>query len=560
MSIGKLYPTALALSLFLAACLDDPLGVTESDLPLIDEQMEATVVQAAPDDGVVTEPSRHRFAVDVSVDGALVPHASVTLIVKGVATQELTGGNVRLLLPTMAAMEHAGTDKRPSYPVGSEFPAIKSWVLSGMDAGETWEQSVKITLPEKGYYHAAVRVTVTAPDGKDSPFVFDDTSNDAWLLVMDGGGLVTHFFDASVLPQGFEPGEGPFRETPRGRGATATYDGSYSDSDDDIEIHLVYYEKGQRKNAKDAELKLLYKRHSNNSVVSTHWRTVPSNGKVSIPCPPTGQYVKGSGIVPATKHVVAGTGLVDFYTGRDDCGETEQISARHSVYIPWRNLNKVIPLIEDHFDQDRKRISWNLNFSKNAARYYPSSDRITFGSSDYKNEWVAAHEFGHGFHHKALGGLWTTHNCSPHYIDKPSSYTCAFSEGFADYAANVGTGNPSYWEYKHYTKSGYDEAEIEGNIAALLHDLIDSNQDSSDHTNYGADYIADVFETCRADGKKRNDVTDFVWCLENRINAGSHNSGFPRGPDAPSRVSEGASEPSDWNADDIRAVWWKNVT
>ena len=69
-----------------------------------------------------------------------------------------------------------------------------------------------------------------------------------------------------------------------------------------------------------------------------------------------------------------------------------------------------------------------------------------------------------------------------------------------------------------------------------------------------------IFEICRADGKKRNDVTDFVWCLENRINAGSHNSGFPRGPDAPSRVSEGASEPSDWNADDIRAVWWKNVT
>ena len=143
------------------------------------------------------------------------------------------------------------------------------------------------------------------------------------------------------------------REIPRGGGAAAAYDDS--DSDDDIELHLVYYEEGQRKNAKDAELKLLYKRHSN-SVVSTHW---------------------------------------------------------------------------------------------------------------------------------------------------------------------------------------------ESNIAALLTGLIDGSQDSSDYTNYGADYSADVFETCRADGNKRNDVTDFIWCLENPINAGSHNSGFPRGPAAPSSVSEEASEPND---------------
>lgn len=136
-----------------------------------------------------------------------------------------------------------------------------------------------------------------------------------------------------------------------------------------------------------------------------------------------------------------------------------------------------------------------------------------------------------------------------------------FSEGFADYAGSVGRGTTHHdWEYKHYTDGAYDEAEIEGNVAAMFLDLIDSNADSSDRTNYPADYIADVFRTCKADGKKRNDVTDFVWCLENRVNADVHNQGFPTGPDAPSTVSESATEPSGWNAEHIRATWWKNVS
>lgn len=65
---------------------------------------------------------------------------------------------------------------------------------------------------------------------------------------------------------------------------------------------------------------------------------------------------------------------------------------------------------------------------------------------------------------------------------------------------------------------------------------------------------------CRSwDGKQSRDVTDFVWCLENRVNEDVHESAFPDGPSAPGRVSESASEPDDWDADDIRSTWQKNV-
>ncbi len=377
---------------------------------------------------------------------------------------------------------------------------------------------------------------------------------------MDGGGLFTRFFDDSSLPEGSAPGEGPFRQIPVPGAVTAgASEGTGADSDGDIRIHLVYYNAGERRNAERAKLTINY-RDGDNDIVRTVYRTVPAGGVVRVPCPGTGEYIRGSGLVPTTAEVYAQKNIVNFYLGRGDCGEIQQISARHSVYIPWRNLDSVIPLIENHFDQYRERIAFEVDFNMATARYYGSSDRITFGSGDYQSVWVAAHEFGHGFHHKALGGLWTTQNCSSHDIDQGSSYTCALSEGFADYAANVGRGDPQHWEYKHYTDSGYDDAEIEGNIAALLHDLIDSNADSSDRTSYPADYIADVFETCRAGGRKRNDVTDLVWCLENRVNEDVHDSGFPRGPDAPPSASESATEPGTWNVAHIRAVWWKNVT
>ncbi|MCY4647734.1 MAG: hypothetical protein OXE73_12765 [Gammaproteobacteria bacterium] len=560
MSTGKLYLTALALSLLLAACFDDPLAVTESDLPLVDEYIAMAVAHTAQDDGAVIEPFRPRLAVHLSVDGALVPLGTVTLRIKGVANEKLTGGQVRVMLPTMAAVEHAGADKRPSYPVGQQFPAIASWMLPAMGAGGMWQQTVQITLPEKGYYQVAVRVTVTAPEDEESPVVFDDTSNEAWLLVMDRGGRVTDFFDESVVPEGFAPGEGPFREIPTASGAQYSADvDTGADGDNDISIHLVYYHNGARHNAAKAEITFKYKAAGTHNLVRTSVRTVPASGIVTVSCPASNQYIQAFAIVPTTSEVYADDNIATFYAGRNDCGETTQVSSKHTLYMPWSNLNKAIPKIEDHFDQFRGLMTWEFNSSNKTARYYSSSDHIVFGRDDYYKLWVAAHEFGHGFHHIALGGMWST-DCRGHDIPEPSNYKCAFSEGFADYAGNIGQGNPEWWEYKHYTKSGHDEAEIEGNIAALLHDLIDSNADSSDRTNYPADYIADVFETCRASGSKRNNVTDFVWCLENRINGAVHNSGFPRGPDAPSKVRESATEPDDWDEDDIRAVWWKNVT
>ena len=113
-------------------------------------------------------------------------------------------------------------------------------------------------------------------------------------------------------------------------------------------------------------------------------------------------------------------------------------------------------------------------------------------------------------------------------------------------------------------------------MAALFHDLTDGPKYSrlkpdsilepKDKTSYSTSYVMGVFATCevnilrRGDDnwEDRNDVSDFVWCLENRIDTLDHTSVFP-GIEIPHDVKETAREPSDWDADSIRSTWLWNL-
>ena len=554
---GKLHLVAILMAAVLSTCTDlDPVAVDDTPLEAVEQDPFSSFVaqsSGGQSSSGRSEPFRHRFSVKLSVDGQVVPNGTVTLRLDGVASEGLLGGEVRVMLPTKAAMDHAGVGKYPSYPVGQQIPSVARWNVPSMSAGGTWSQSVAVVLPGKGYYQVAVAVTAQGPSGDDDPFVIDEFDIERWLLVLEGGGQVTYFLDLDRVPEGIITGEGPFRRAPALTGAMD----DNADSDD-IQLHAIYYEGGVRKDAGGAEMRIEIRDQSDESVMA-YTVTVPSNGVVNVSCPDPYEYVHARVRTPHTsettgQYIIGGTEAYN-----SDCGTTRTLLSNAYIFVPWRNLNDVIPEIEDYFDQPRNAIKWAQVFQDSAAGYYRHADSITFGYTFYANKWVAAHEYGHGYHHKALGGITGTDDCRGHERDQPSSYQCAFSEGFADYAGHVGTGYPAYWEGKHYSVSGHDDAEIEGNFAALLHDLIDSEEDGNDETNYPEDFVADVFETCRANGVKRNDVTDFVWCMENRINSNVHNNHFPSGPSAPSSVSRSASDPGDFNADDVRATWIQNI-
>ena len=541
--------------------LDDlptQLGEQEEALPAVVASAENARTDLAVDP--LGEPFRMRLALDLDFAGDLEPHQTVTLTMEGTATEKLSGGEVRLLLPTFAAMAEAGSGKPPHYPVGKALPVEARWDLPILDAGAQWKQSVSIDLPDKGYYQVIVEVSAATIDDK-SPFVLDDVEHERWLLVADGGGIVTRRLDADRLPDGVSPSEGPFRVRPLTTSAAADGLGGMSmDADNDkVELDASFYDNGYRWNAVGAELWLTYYDEDDEENYSLK-RTVPSSGLVVVPCPESDEYLVAGAMVNDTRYTSGNYTLGSTLVWHSDCGETVGVPIDGYTYRGWKNLNDVIPEIMDHFVQLRTAVSWYLVEADTGTFYWPNSDKISLAWDYAKNKWVAAHEYGHAYHHRALGGIDSSvpGECSNHDREKGSSYKCAYAEGFANYAASVGVGSTE-WEAGGYSDSPYDPAEIEGNVAALLHDLIDSNNEGNDKTTYPPYYVGRVFESCRADGDSVDDVTDFVWCLENRVNEDEHDAAFPRGPDAPSTVVEYTNEPSNWDADDIRKTWKKNV-
>ena len=194
-----------------AACYDDPLAV--DDVPL-----EEGV--AADDDATASASSRHaeqvvisdnflpRLALDLSATSTPRPNTPISITLSATANEPISGGTVRVTLPTQASMDHAGDGKRPSYPAG-QFPIKSSWSLSAMRAGETWQQNVSLGSVERGYYQVAVEIDTEGAER--GPYVVNDTYRQAWVLVDDTGGRLTPVFDESVFAEGIAPVPGPFR-------------------------------------------------------------------------------------------------------------------------------------------------------------------------------------------------------------------------------------------------------------------------------------------------------------------------------------------------------------
>lgn len=576
----KALAKCLLAAALISACYDDPQSIVEppstAEDPSFADPFSTTQAQVADTPVRMVDPFHARLSLDLVAGGQLSPNSPVTLRLEGVANDRINSGSVVVTTPTVAAMTRAGADKPLRFPAGERLPTVAEWRLPAMNAGDSWTQTIMVASVEEGYYHVAVNISARGPENTRGSYIVDDTYQQAWMFVSSEGGLLTGVFDKDIFSDGIAPQPGPFKA----RGAAHTTSSASADLGADSDGSPIYLDVVYPDGDSNAEAVGAYAFANtvSNDGEDENWsprnegHTVPSSGIVAFSCPNADENWAGHVTLPSTNLVAGGHFAAYWQASSADCGDTIQVSGSRHQYKIWDNLKKSVAALNPHFGVSRPLVRWVYTENQEGAHYDGGSiDRITFGTVSYEKLWSAAHEYMHALHEKSLGGLWSTENCNPHSVWVRSSYTCAFSEGFADYGGyyvdpdDTRTGNLQ--DHDVVDPPNGDPAEVEGNVAMLLLDLIDSDSESGDETSYSPYYIVGVFKSCEVKLKKfgipywddRDDVSDYVWCLENQVVKSVHDQEFPAGPNAPDDAKETASEPSDWDAADIRTTWANTV-
>ncbi|MCY3704689.1 MAG: hypothetical protein OXH08_04185 [Gammaproteobacteria bacterium] len=565
-------PLAAAGVLLAAACSSDPLAVDAppDEARPTEETLAATPRSDAGAPVVIVDHFTPRLSLDLTVVSGVSPGKPFHLSLVAVAREAITTGEVSVTSPTLAGMAHSASDGRVRHPLGERLPVIARFTLPPMEAGDRWTQSVPVEGVPEGYYQFAADISTSGPESKLGPYLFDDAYDQTWIMVREEGGAATRAFDPSRFPARTALQPGPFRPHPGHAGGTGDptlHTAAYRTSGAPSRVHVeVGYVEGttiQPASGSYIFANTLSEEDPDGTPVRRESSTVPTSGVVSFTCPGDDHFLTGSVTLANTAHVAGATFRSEWYALPSDCGDTVQVTGARHVYLPWRNLRKVIPLVNAKFGHSRSRVRWTTDLGAELSYYDPGADRIVFGLT-YDSRWTAAHEYTHALHQESLGGLWPTTRCSYHPVAEVTSYTCAFQEGIASYGGNIGspTERPHGDWQSVPNPPNRVAAKIERNVAALFHDLLDADSEPGDRTYYPGRYVMTVFKTCRVTRNrisvKRDNVSDFVWCLENGVNSEVHGASFPGLP-VPRSVRESATEPSGWSASAIRSTWRRNV-
>lgn len=163
---------------------------------------------------------------------------------------------------------------------------------------------------------------------------------------------------------------------------------------------------------------------------------------------------------------------------------------------------------ESEFGYDVPRVL--VAFSRDGRAYYlPSTEAIFLAGppSTLSGRHTVLHEYGHHVHNAVYGQnrLPLSAHCSPHYFSVPSSASCAWTEGWANFVPSLVDGSPivartafQTWDIESGqvaisgipTDFGHGDA-VEGRISSLLWDLHDSLPERGDTVQGGAQMIWD---------------------------------------------------------------------
>ena len=537
--------------------------------------------------------ARSWFDIDFGVAGSLKPGMPIQLTVTYTANFATTDADLRVTLPEIEYAKMSDWGHAYKTAVGIQVPA-KLESSQGFSAGGQVEQVTVFSIPAAGIY----RVHASAISEKHQPDDYDGRAQPAthetvWLLVDEHDGRTLDDFDPAVVPDGFYPQPGPFREVATGepkpdqaKGVLTHAEGplrATSCGSDEVCITFVYYDNDLRESwplrGLDYEWEIVDVPEGSDAESGSG--VTDSQGRMVAKCPVYGASGEGTArfvdskakIIPRTDH--------EFTYGHGDCGDELEhtlpspegrtwVNAWHSI----RNSDALFPT--------RTRMRIQVNPPESGCGYLPYPDIIRVTQNSIRRciwgsygLFVLPHEYGHALHEKKLGGLADIDSsCFEHWPYTWEELGCAYNEGWADYFAFMiqptvfGDAIPWHSDYteekledNEYGEENRDGAHFSGMITSFFYDLTDGTSESWDALELDEMDISTVMKNCEVrEGSwtSPTGIDHLIWCLEAEVDTditGGDDYFSGRSPDPTDQNQDDHT----WNEDFIRTLWLKNL-
>lgn len=533
-----------------------------------------------------------RFAPELTISGSLKPGDNVEIDWKVRALMTSPDTRISIRLPEIETAKVNGW--RHALPKTGPVPAAVD-VRRPLQENSSATGRISIPVIVPGFYR--VVLTATSPTSAtytpSGDHIQNTSHREVWLLINEQGGQVTEQFDPTLLPDSALHQVGPrVLHNRASRAARGTTSGNVSLMTYGVAGYFKYYnpDTGAYVPLSVGRVSLqIWDEYSGQLTWdSPQYTSTGADGYFEGECPQTwtDRYTYIFHLEGAVSFNGAGDAQISFWS--TDCGTMDALVVTSSNYgHAYYTLNRVASISQTLYERTRSQGLYvelgnfdNSYYSKE-QEWGPSPfsypDRIRLSTSQNPShtwgawgKFVMAHEYGHGFHHRALGDYPSTGSgCQDHSFSSLETPTCALVEGFADFhaVATLGdeTGERTSFEANSYLPGGQDGSQTEGAVAAFLYDLADGANETDDQLSGSLKYVGDLTTTCLVQSStfpynfKNREVSHLVYCAENQVDSWVRSNFFLGSEIIANSESESAAEPTSWSVGTVRDIWMRNL-
>lgn len=481
-------------------------------------------------------------------------------------------------------------------PTGKKLGGLQNETID-LVAGERHKSSVTVSFDQPGYYSFTVRATTEFKEesglSKDSKLLNNHASETIWIYVDEDEAHITDNFKIEKIDERYQTQPGPFIKREPNRAYAQNPDDSNSlDKGDAMQDDLspstshgatavVTFEDQTDYNIKPlegVEVETIIYDQQFGEVVGGGSTYTDENGEASIGCyNPNQPYYEYQITVYAKNnddaYVTTDNGNDEISYGTNPtCGQDFPMSGQDDLATTFYRMAQAQEYSEQHFNRSRDRLSVMIeyDYGDDTSRYDSNTDQIYIIESHMGGtigEFIAGHEFGHAYDEKALAGIHGGSQCGDDRegIDSATNLECGYVEGIATYISTVifdnlfrtNIDNNVYYPATSGDGNPDDGSINEGAVASFLYNMTGPVDNSHDGLEYPGSYIGDLIATCeikwndwwvRAEG-----IDHIIACAQEQIP--DYTIYFPDRSYGIIDRNDGASNPSDWDSNDIENLW-----